>query len=100
MTIHWSAYRRARRRSRQAWALLSVLILGIVCVIGWFFTAGQFSIAEPRVNGPSEAPVLDRDWMKPVAPVQPVPAGSAAGALEQLPVKGRAPKNDYDRSAF
>lgn len=100
MTIHWSAYRRARRRSCQAWALLSVLILGIVCGIGWFFTAGQFAIAEPRVSGPSEAPVLDREWMKPVVPVQPVPVGSAAGALEQLPVKGRAPKNDYDRSAF
>jgi hypothetical protein len=38
--------------------------------------------------------------MNPVVPPRPVPDGGAAAALESLPVRGRAPKNDYDRSAF
>jgi hypothetical protein len=62
--------------------------------------AGQFLAAEPAVSGPSEAPVFDATWMKPVVPPRPVPEGTAMSALDSLPVKGRAPKNDYDRSAF
>lgn len=100
MTVSWAAYRRTRRRSRQAWAVLAVLAVGIVAGITWFFTTGQFLAAEPAVSGPSEAPVFDPAWMKPVVPPRPVPAGSVAAALESLSVKGRAPKNDYDRTAF
>ena len=100
MTVSWAAYRRARRRSRQAWAALSVLLVALLTGIGWFFTAGQFALAEPQITGPTEAPVLDSTWMKPVVPVQPVPAGSAAAALEKLPIKGRAPKDNYDRGEF
>jgi hypothetical protein len=100
VTISWAAYRRARRRSRQAWAALAVLLIALIGGIGWFFTAGQFALAEPQTNGPSEAPVLDPTWMKPVVPVQQVPAGSAAEALAALPVKGRAPKDNYERTEF
>ncbi|KRE80804.1 HNH endonuclease family protein [Arthrobacter sp. Soil762] len=100
MTVNWRAYRRARRRSRQAWALLAVLALSAVGSAGWFFTAGQFAAAEPAIAGPREAPVFDGTWMKPVIPVHAVPQGSALTALERLSVKGRGPKDNYQREAF
>lgn len=100
MSVSWTAYRRARRRSRQAWAVLATLTVFVAAGMAWFFTAGQFLAAEPAVSGPSGAPVFDATWMKPVVPPRPVPEGAALAALESLPVKGRAPKNDYDRSAF
>ena len=100
MTVSWSAYRRARRRSRQAWALLTLAFVSVVGGLSWFFTAGQFAVAEPAVAGPTEAPVFDPAWMKPVVPVHQVPAGSALAALDRLDVKGRAPKDDYTREAF
>ena len=62
--------------------------------------AGQFAAAEPASTGPTEAPVLADGWMKAVAPVRPVPPGTAAAALETLAVKGRAAKDNYDRGAF
>lgn len=100
MTVSWSAYRRARRRSRQAWGILAVAAVSALAALSWFFTAGQFALAEPVASGPTEAPVFDPDWMKPVVPVHPVPSGSAITALEGLAVKGRAAKDSYDREAF
>ncbi|MEK0157096.1 HNH endonuclease family protein [Arthrobacter oryzae] len=100
MTISWAAYRRARRRSRQAWALLIVLAAVLVAAVCWFFSAGQFAAAESSVSGPSEAPVLDAAWMKAVPPVRPVPDGSASAALETLEVKGRASNDNYERAAY
>jgi hypothetical protein len=100
MTITWAAYRRAQRRSRQAWVLLAVLAVSVVGSVVWFFTAGQFAASEPAIAGPSDAPVFDGTWMKPVVPVHPVPRGSARAALEALPVKGRAPNDNYQREAF
>ena len=100
MTASWRDYRRARRRSRQAGALLAAALLVLLAGLTWFFTAGQFALAEPRIAGPTEAPVLAAGWMKPVAPVRPVPPGRAVDVLEALPVKGRAAGGNYDRSAF
>ena len=100
MTMSWSAYQRARRRSRQAWAVLALAAVSILSALFWFFTAGQFAVAEPAVSGPTEAPVLDPAWMKPVVAVHPVPAGSAISVLDGLAVKGRAAKDSYDREAF
>jgi hypothetical protein len=100
MTVTWGAYRRARRRSRQAWALLALLAVALVASAVWFFTAGQFAAAEPAGDGPSQAPVFDGSWMKPVVPAYPVPPGTARAALERLAVKGRAPKDNYQREAF
>ena len=100
MTVRWSAYRRARRRSRQAWVILALAAVSIVGGLAWFFSAGQFALAEPALAGPSEAPVFDPAWMKPVVPVHPVPGGRALDALDTLPVKGRAAKGGYDREAF
>jgi hypothetical protein len=100
MTVSWSAYRRARRRSRQAWGVLAVAALSALAALFWFFTAGQFSAAEPAASGPTEAPVFDPGWMKPVVSVHPVPAGTALSALEGLAVKGRAAKDSYSREAF
>ncbi len=100
MTVSWSAYRRARRRSRQAWMLLALAAVSTVAGLFWFFTAGQFAIAEPAVAGPAEAPVFDPAWMKPVVPVNRIPEGHALDALEGLAVKGRAGKDSYDREAF
>ena len=91
MTVTWTEFRRARRRSRQAWILLTGAGLALVGGLVWFFTAGQFS-AEPRTPGPSEAPVLAAAWMKPVDAVRSVPAGSAAGVLDTLAVKGTVGK--------
>jgi hypothetical protein len=100
MTVSWSAYRTARRRSRQALALVVLLAIAAAASVLWFFTAGQFAAAEPAVSGPTEAPVFDAAWMKPVAPVHPVPAGSARTALDGLAVKGRASNESYEREAF
>lgn len=100
MTVSWAAYRRARRRSRQAWAVLILLAVSAVWGITWFFSEGQFLVAEPAVSGPSEVPVFDPAWMKPVIRPRAMPEGSAAAALESLAVRGRAPKNNYDRAAF
>jgi hypothetical protein len=100
MTVSWGAYRRARRRSRQAWALLAALAISVLGSAVWFFTAGQFAAAEPAADGPGHAPVFDGSWMKPVVPVHAVPQGSARAALAGLSVKGRAPKDHYSREAF
>jgi Protein of unknown function (DUF1524) len=100
MTVSWSAYRRARRRSRQAWAVLAVAAVSALAPLAWFFTDGQFAAAEPAVSGPIQAPVFDPAWMKPVVPVHPVPQGTALSALDGLAVKGRAGKDNYDRQAF
>ena len=100
MTLSWTEFRRARRRSRQAWVLLSAACLLLLAGLGWFFTTGQFSASEPQSPGPSEAPVLAGRWMNAVEAVRAVPAGSAAGVLDTLAVKGRSAKDNYDRSAF
>lgn len=100
MSTTWAAYRRARRQSLQAWVLVILIIGGGLASIGWFFTDGQFAVGQDPVNGPTEAPVFDPNWMKPVEAVQPVPVGSAVDALEALPVKGRAAKDNYDRNEF
>ncbi|MFE4195273.1 HNH endonuclease family protein [Paenarthrobacter sp. NPDC056912] len=100
MSITWSAYKRARRRSRRAWAILGLAAACIVAALSWFFAIGQFSAAEPWTAGPSEAPVFDPTWMKPVPGAAPVAAENASDALERLPVKGKAPKAGYDRAAF
>ncbi|OFI39597.1 hypothetical protein BIU82_00535 [Arthrobacter sp. SW1] len=100
MSTTWTAYRRARRRSRQAWAVLALALAAVIGGVAWFFTNGQFAVAETAVSGPDSAPVADYRWMKPVRSVAPVPAGTAAEALETLAVKGRAGKDDYDRSSF
>ncbi|WP_458109571.1 HNH endonuclease family protein [Arthrobacter sp. R3-55] len=100
MSITWSAYKRARRRSRQAWTVLALAAVTIVAGLAWFFTAGQFNATNTWTTGPSEAPVYNPLWMKPVRGAAPVTAEMASVALERLPVKGRAPKTDYDRAAF
>lgn len=100
MSITWKAYRRARRRSRQAWALMLILAVFVASGLAWFFTNGQFAATGPSVTGPREAPVFDPEWMKPVPPVVPVPAGRATDALQALPVKGRAGNDNYERSEF
>jgi len=100
VSVSWAAYRRARRHSRQAWALLGAAAAVVLAATVWFFTAGQFIAVEPVVPGPSEAPVFDAAWMKPVTHPSPVPRGGAAVALEGLAVRGRASGSDYDRSAF
>ena len=100
MTLTWPEFRRERRRSRQAWALLAAAALAVIAGLGWFFTAGQFAATEPTTDGPREAPVLASGWMNPVPAVRPVPRGPAAALLDTLPVKGRAGRDNYDRSAF
>ncbi|MEZ2390108.1 DUF1524 domain-containing protein [bacterium RCC_150] len=100
MSTTWAAYCRARRRSRQAWVLASLLLAGCAAATAWFFMSGQFAVAEGPGNGPTEAPVFDGTWMRPVQSVQPVPGGLASDALASLPVKGRAPKDNYDREEF
>ena len=100
MSVSWAAYRRARRRSRQAWAVLAGAAAAGIAATAWFFTAGQFIAVEPAVSGPAQAPVFDAAWMKPVTPPHPVPRGGAAAALATLAVKARASGSNYDRSAF
>ncbi|MFM9429987.1 HNH endonuclease family protein [Arthrobacter sp. MP_2.3] len=99
MTLTWTEFRRARRRSRQAWALLATAALTVVGALAWFFTVGQFAVVEPS-DGPREAPVLATGWMHAVVPVRPVPVGPAEAVLDTLAVQGRAALDNYDRSAF
>lgn len=100
MSTTWSAYKRARRRSRQAWAILGLAAATVVAGLSWFFTTGQFTAADPWAAGPSEAPVFNPGWMKPLRWAAPVAPEKASDALERLTVKGRAAKSDYDRAAF
>ena len=100
MTVTWTEFRHARRRSRQAWILLAAAGLAVLGGLVWFFTAGQFAAAEPQTTGPSEAPVLAGGWMNAVDPVRAVPQAGAAGVLDTLAVKGRSAKDNYDRGAF
>ena len=48
--------------------LLGAVAASLVAATLWFFIAGQYIVAEPAVSGPSEAPVFDAAWMKPVTP--------------------------------
>ncbi|MEV7604566.1 HNH endonuclease family protein [Paenarthrobacter sp. NPDC089322] len=100
MSITWSAYKRARRRSRQAWTILVVAAVTFAAGLSWFFTSGQFTVVEPWAAGPSEAPVFDSAWMRPLAGADPVPAEKAVTALDGLDVKGRAGQDDYERTEF
>ncbi len=100
MSTTWTAFRRARRRSRQAWVALALVLAAAVGGAAWFFSSGQFAVAENPGGGPASAPVVDYRWMKPVRSVKAVPSGTAAEVLETLPVKGRAGKDDYDRAEF
>ena len=100
MTLTWAEFRKERRRSRLAWALLAAAALAVIAGLGWFFTAGQFAAVGPAPDGPSEAPVLAAGWMDAVPSVRPVPWGFALAVLDTLPVKGRAGRDNYDRSAF
>ena len=100
MTLTWAGFRRARRRSRQAWVLLTAAALSLIAGLGWFFTAGQFAAVEGPADGPREAPVLAAGWMNAIPSVRTVPPGPAAALLDTLAVKGRAAKHTYDRSAF
>ena len=100
MTVTWAEFRRARRRSRLAWAVLAAgafLVVGAIC---WFFAIGQFAAVGPVPDGPREAPVLARGWMKAIPSVRAVPPGPALAVLDTLAVKGRAASGNYDRSAF
>ena len=44
--------------------------------------------------------MLAAGWMNPVPAVRHVPRDAAAALLDTLPVKGRAGRDNYDRSAF
>lgn len=72
----------------------------VVTGLSWYFITGQFSTAEPWAAGPSEAPVYNSAWMKPLRGASPVAPEKAIDALERLAVQGRAAKSDYDRAAF
>lgn len=100
MTLTWAEFRRARRRSRHAWVLLSAAAVAVVAGLGWFFTAGQFAAVDAPADGPREAPVLAAGWMTAIPSVRQIPAGPAAALLDTLEVKVRAAQDNYDRSAF
>jgi hypothetical protein len=100
MSLTWTEFRRARRRSRQAWLILAAAALAVLGGLAWFFIAGQFAAVEPPATGPSEALVLGGGWMSAVDAVRAVPEGSAAGVLDTLAVKARSARDTYDRSAF
>lgn len=100
MSLEWTEYRSARRRSRQAWVLVTAGALAVVVGIGWFFTVGQFLIFSPSMSGPSEVAVLDSGWMGPVRRPHQVPRERASVVLELLAVKDRASSDGYDRDHF
>lgn len=100
LSTTWSAYRRARRKSRQAWAAIALAAGIAVGATSCFFTSGQFAIAEGSSDGPTSAPVFDPSFMRPVESLVRAPSGLALDALEALPVKGRAPKTGYERTEF
>ncbi|WP_284977396.1 HNH endonuclease family protein [Arthrobacter sp. efr-133-TYG-104] len=100
MSLTYSAYQRARRRSRQAWAIILLGAATIVAALTWFFLSGQFAVSEPAVSGPVDAPVFNPAWMKPLPDASAVAPAKALDALERLRVKGKAPQTGYDRTQF
>ncbi len=77
----------------------SAVVLSVVLLIvlaGWLHSSGRWPF-EPDAGPP---PAVET---APVALGQPalvVGSASALAILETLPVKGRAPRNNYERSAF
>ena len=83
------------RRAPVAGAVLLLLLVGVI-LAGWLHTAGRWPFAPDAGPPPSlraAPPVLG-------SPVVAVGPATALAVLETLPVKGRAPGGNYQRSAF
>lgn len=81
-------------RLMQAASALAVLLL--VMVAGWLHASGRW----PFEPNPGPPPVFTTPPPGLGRPVVYVGRATALATLETLPVKGRAPKTGYDRSAF
>lgn len=73
-----------------------LLAVVLVLLAGWLHSSGRWPFT-PDAGPP---PVLGTPPPGLGRPVVAVGAGSALAVLETLPVKGRAPRSNYQRSAF
>ncbi|POH59002.1 HNH endonuclease family protein [Arthrobacter glacialis] len=85
---------KAQRAPVRAAVLLAVVVL--VVLVGWLHSAGHWPFTPdagpaPAVSTPS--PALGQ-------PIVVLTPATALAVLETLQVKGKAPRNDYQRSAF
>lgn len=109
--FNWQQPARRAGASRLGTAAIAVLALGVLvgCVDA---SSAQYATApaaeqpsQSQSQSPNTAPKQGQgDQLSPNPTPTPIPAPSAAdtstalGLLEQLPVKGRAPKTGYDRA--
>lgn len=75
-------------------AVLFVLV--VVVLVGWLHTSGRWPFT-PDAGPPPAVGISPPGLGQPVAVVGP---GTALALLETLVVKGKAPRSDYQRSAF
>ncbi len=87
----------ARAPGERLPAAVGVLLLVLFIVLaGWLHSSGRWPF-EPGAGPP---PSVDTPAAALGRPVLVVGPASALAILETLAVKGRAPRNDYQRSAF
>ncbi|MFQ4149615.1 HNH endonuclease family protein [Arthrobacter sp. LAPM80] len=77
-------------------AAAGLAALALLVLAGWLHSSGRWPF-EPDAGPPPALASQPAELGKPVVAVGP---GTALALLETLAVKGRAPRSDYQRSAF
>ena len=81
--------------------ILAVAAVSALAALSWFFTAGQFAVAEPAVVRAHGSSGLRSGLDEACGTgARRCPPAAAVAALDGLAVKGRAAKDNYDREAF
>ena len=97
MSVTWAQYRRARRRSRQAWIVLAAAALAVLLTLVWFFADGQFRLGGGFSDGP-----IGRPGAGGVDESRRFRAGGAGGPgrgpARIAAGQGRDPAANYDRA--
>lgn len=84
-----------RSRVPQGAVAAALAVLLGASFLLWMYSVGPL---KPAIRGP--APVTASAWIGPGSPLVRVTPAPALDVLATLTVKGRAPKNTYDRTAF
>ncbi|WP_125615033.1 HNH endonuclease family protein [Specibacter cremeus] len=84
------------QRRRLAAVAGALCCTALIAVAGWLHSAGAW----PPAGDPGPPPVVETPPPGVGRPVFRVHPGPAVAVLATLPVKGRAPRTNYDRAAF